>query len=121
MACRSAVPPRRPADVAPPRAQTLALDVPNPSPKLMLASVRTITPPSSRNRSPEHLWPARSAPFAVHPSLVPFSRPNPTTEFAGSPSSALDRLGDPRPPWTQACLVSGDLTAAGESGAAHSR
>ena len=42
---------------------------------------------------------------------------NPTTEFVGSPSSALAHSGDPRPTGIRARLVSGDLFATGENGA----
>jgi hypothetical protein len=97
VACWFVVPPQRPADVAPPRAQTLALDVPNPSPKPAPASVLSIAPLCSQNRSPEHLRSARSNHSTVHPFLVPFSRPKPHHLVRRVPPSALAHLGDPSP------------------------
>jgi hypothetical protein len=75
---------------------------------------------------PEFLAEASSDPPGAPPPPSTHLRPpshgrSPTTRFIGFPSSALARLGDPRPPRTWAHLVSGDLTIAGERGVAHSR
>jgi hypothetical protein len=112
MACRAAVPPRRPDDAALPRTQALAPDVPNAPPTEACAGLGALDHPSPWSESlaeapstrPEHLPP----PFIHFQS--PSQSQNPTTGFVGSPSPALARLGDRRPPGTRARLVSGDLT-----------